>query len=602
MAATEAGTGKNRNSSSDGANQAGGDGGKTQQALVESANAGRETIESVVIAIILAFLFRSFIGEAFVIPTGSMAPTLRGNHKDVVCEKCKYAYQANASSENDDHWSPDLVVATTCPLCRYTMTLDWDRDVNHKSFTGDRILVSKFAYDLQEPQRWDVIVFKYPNNAKQNYIKRLVGLPGEILRVRHGDVFVKQQGAQDFTIARKPPHKIKAMLQVVDDSKYLADDLIAAKWPSRWQPWRQGGSANDGTKRDWRTTGDDREPIALDGSNGQLWLRYRHLVPEYRDWLDLEEGQKLELPPAGDDVGQLVTDFYAYNSLTTKSMVSRRGTPQNHSPELRSLGNHWVGDLAFEGDIETKSSDGTLLLELVEGGAHYVCRIDLATGDATLSIENADYSFKADSGNGASDKAAKATPVGKTAFRGGRRHQVRFSNVDDELRLWVDEKLIEFDGPTTFESPAMQRPIWTASEPGDLAPVGVGAERAQVTLHRLRVLRDVYYVATRAHLPTDFDYEQTSDETEIQHVLRNPKLWASHTLFDTRRYIEFPLEKDQFFPMGDNSPQSKDGRLWGEPAYVERELLTGKAVLVYWPHSWNDPPLLPNFKQMRLIR
>ena len=77
---------------------------------------------------------------------------------------------------------------------------------------------------------------------------------------------------------------------------------------------------------------------------------------------------------------------------------------------------------------------------------------------------------------------------------------------------------------------------------------------------------------------------------------------GSRTLFDTRRYIEFPLEQDQFFPMGDNSPQSKDGRLWGEPAYVERELLTGKAVLVYWPHSWNEPPMLPNFKQMRLIR
>ena len=48
----------------------------------------RETIESVVIAFVLAFLFRTFEAEAFVIPTGSMAPTLMGRHKDLVCPKC----------------------------------------------------------------------------------------------------------------------------------------------------------------------------------------------------------------------------------------------------------------------------------------------------------------------------------------------------------------------------------------------------------------------------------------------------------------------------------------------------------------------------------
>ena len=44
---------------------------------------GRETFESIVVAFVLAFLFRAFEAEAFVIPTGSMAPTLLGRHKDV---------------------------------------------------------------------------------------------------------------------------------------------------------------------------------------------------------------------------------------------------------------------------------------------------------------------------------------------------------------------------------------------------------------------------------------------------------------------------------------------------------------------------------------
>jgi signal peptidase I len=49
----------------------------------------RETIESIAVAVVLAFLFRAFVAEAFVIPTGSMAPTLQGRHMDVVCEKCQ---------------------------------------------------------------------------------------------------------------------------------------------------------------------------------------------------------------------------------------------------------------------------------------------------------------------------------------------------------------------------------------------------------------------------------------------------------------------------------------------------------------------------------
>ena len=149
----------------------------------------RETVESIVVAVILAFLFRGFVAEAFVIPTGSMAPTLQGRHMDVVCAECGYQYRTGASVENDDFGpARGEVTHTRCPICRYTMQLDKEGDVNQRSFNGDRILVSKFAYQFREPRRWDVIVFKYPGNAKVNYIKRLVGLPGETLRIQHGDI------------------------------------------------------------------------------------------------------------------------------------------------------------------------------------------------------------------------------------------------------------------------------------------------------------------------------------------------------------------------------------------------------------------------------
>lgn len=62
-------------------------------------SAMRETIESVVVAFVLAFLFKTFEAEAFVIPTGSMAPTLLGRNKDVVCPKCGTHLTIGASDE-----------------------------------------------------------------------------------------------------------------------------------------------------------------------------------------------------------------------------------------------------------------------------------------------------------------------------------------------------------------------------------------------------------------------------------------------------------------------------------------------------------------------
>ncbi len=186
----------------------------------------RETVESVVIAFVLAFLFRTFAAEAFVIPTGSMAPTLMGQHKDVQCPECDCWYQAGASIENEDNPIHGAVVGTTCPLCRHQQMLDLEGDANKATFSGDRILVSKFIYDFTSPKRWDVIVFKPLFNAKQNYIKRLIGLPGETVLIKRGDIYIKGPDSEEFQIARKPDHKLRAILQLVDDSKYISKSLI----------------------------------------------------------------------------------------------------------------------------------------------------------------------------------------------------------------------------------------------------------------------------------------------------------------------------------------------------------------------------------------
>src|SRR5438477_9142694 len=58
----------------------------------------KETLESILVAFILAFIFRCFVVEPFVIPTGSMAPTLLGAHSRFQCPDCGYRFDVNYSS------------------------------------------------------------------------------------------------------------------------------------------------------------------------------------------------------------------------------------------------------------------------------------------------------------------------------------------------------------------------------------------------------------------------------------------------------------------------------------------------------------------------
>src|ERR1700683_859055 len=61
----------------------------------------KETIESILVAFILAFIFRAFVVEAFVIPTGSMAPTLLGAHMRYQCPDCGWVFDVNYSSRSE---------------------------------------------------------------------------------------------------------------------------------------------------------------------------------------------------------------------------------------------------------------------------------------------------------------------------------------------------------------------------------------------------------------------------------------------------------------------------------------------------------------------
>ena len=623
----------------------------------------RETVESLAVAFILALLFKAFIAEAFVIPTGSMAPTLMGAHKDVQCEECGCQYQCGASNEFTDTGArkKTTVVGTTCPLCRKPQVSNAYANSNDATFSGDRILVSKLAYVWAQPRRWDVIVFKFIEAARLNYIKRCIGRPNETIRIQEGNIFVRKnvessEGSKNakaqngtFEIARKPPHVINAMLQPLSDTKYLAKSLINAGLPSAWQPFPANESSwnVEQTEKAWSAS------VAKVPAGSTHWLRYYHHVVDPLAWESVETTGKLPAPVPPQS-SRLVTDFTAYNA----GYWSEGGiAPEDYQKDAQNLirraqrsgfvlnqplendGIHWTGDLAAEFEIKTEKETSFLALLLVEAGVEHECRIDLKTGTATMSVSlNGNPLDAFEQADGAlANKATAATGV-----RAGAKHRLRFANVDDTLVLWVDGTPVKWSPSGNLQTDsylafANRVPKSSPSNPLDAAPIAIGVEGGGATITRARAFRDIYYIAHgNGNLGLGlFDYTDVLGALSLSNtaesiekyakeihnltpealskkisreglyrnaILSNANQWACSPMAKNRQYREFTLEKDGYFPMGDNSAASSDARSWNEHHSPER-LFIGRAVMVFWPHYWNAPvPFLPNVQRMGLIR
>ncbi len=555
-------------------------------------DAVRETFEAFVVAFILAFLFRTFEAEAFVIPTGSMAPTLFGRNKDVVCAGCGYKYQVGASwelHEETGYLLPNQRLNTAvCPNCMYEMPEDVALDL--PVFTGDRILVNKFPYAFGEPKRWDVVVFKYPEDPQTNFIKRLIGLPGETIELRQGDVYRLHEGKWEI-LRKDDPDKQKELQILVFDNDHPERGLHEHGWPERWGAMREldgapnGGSHVPGWDDDpsgWEADVDARMyHLDLDRTaDGKLrWLRYRHFFPSMHDWRMASTGADLPTPKP-----RLITDVCGYN------FASHGGVG-----DIRDFGLYWVGDLTINATVEVgglaNGGKSHLLFELNEGDRRYRCRFNLADGTAEMFFIQGQYEENEERPLG--DGAAKTTA--QTPLKGPGTYRVSFANVDDRLCLWIDDKLVKFETSTEYSPGPEGIPCLPTG--GDLAPVGIAAAGADVRVSHLKLQRDIYYRGD--YFPQGSFQEYTGDPNQLNQLVTRPEEWGkeyrSHLLRNDssvdRSVYRFEMNEDEFFMMGDNSPSSKDSRLWENTRRavhryaVPRKALVGKAFFIYWPHG-----------------
>jgi signal peptidase I len=100
----------------------------------------KEWMHSILVALVLTLIIRTFVVQAFKIPSGSMIPTL---------------------------------------------------------LVGDKLFVNKYLYRFEEPKPGDIIVFRYPSDPKKDFIKRLVAESGDSVEIRDGRIYVNEKALDD---------------------------------------------------------------------------------------------------------------------------------------------------------------------------------------------------------------------------------------------------------------------------------------------------------------------------------------------------------------------------------------------------------------------
>lgn len=528
-----------------------GDGGKDEMGGKKGGGEGKkseetpkEVVMSVIMSFALVFIFTRFVVASYVIPTGSMAPTLMGAHVRVQSPESGLSWAINPSRYGDAGGRVPLPAQDNIAI-EDTVTGRPITSTRERLRFGDRIFVLHYLYAIFEPSRWDVVVFKYPGNARENYIKRLVGLPGEQIFIADGDVFtrpVDATGAPDgeWRIRRKPTRIQEDLWSEIYSSEHrpLRDQHDGRPWRDYWiaEDWSRSGASY------------------VHESDGPARLRWNHSARPIDDWV-------------------------AYNDTDQIRAAIGRGQFLRYP----------VSDVRLRADLEP-----------LEEGLRAVASIR-ARGHEFRAVLEGDSASIQMRPRSPSDASAAWTTLDQAAIRPlapGEASDVAFWHVDQRLELHIRGRRVaraEYDWDpwerlsNVFHRDVDENTSLNLADPRFYEPTQVEwtFEGAPLAAHRVGLDRDVWYqpVPGRDQRATSPDSIVTLDDG--QYFVLGDNSAASG---DSRRW-------DSIDPW---IARAYDDRV----GVVARELMMGKAFFVFWPSPSRifGLPVIPDFGRLRFIR
>lgn len=408
----------------------------------------RETVYEQIAGFVSFFIYllvmKGFFLPLFVIPTGSMAATLNGAHADHTCPNCGFEFAVGVNDTGEPR-----VGAILCPNCRWfqlpnTPSARAGRKPDElfaaplRRKSGDRIVVHGWPYEFGgrfDPQRWDVVVFKVPRDGQTNYIKRLLGKPGETVEIIDGDLFI------DEKVARK--------------SKAAQQSLW---FPYYQQDYLPRGPANipaslGGYQPRW---------ITADGPTGR-WMGLDTRTPRFDGLQSDPVACEFVTSTSKDPPSALITNLYGYNDPRPENMAAQSDT---------------VTDLRVSCEVQFQEGAGALELCVSKLGVDYIARLYADGRIEVLRRPSGDRDDREVWGTERLPPPQGAVPVAL----GHADHQV---TVEVGGRtVWQRETGI------TAEQARKQ-----SSATRSTRPVRIAADHVRLTLAHLRLDRDVHYTS-----------------------------------------------------------------------------------------------------------
>jgi signal peptidase I len=216
-----------------------------------------------VFCVLVALATDAWLVQGLLVPvivaSGSMSPALLGPHRQWRCAACDRAFVSAIES------LPPEGEPAICPNCgaKNDESQAFDRP-------GQRVLIDRASFLLRGPRRWETVVFRSAEEPAMLCVKRVVGLPGETVEIRQGDVLI------DGRVAAKDPAQARTMAVVVHEMTPPSD---------RWQaPVDAERHVDTGWHVDARgaTYRASRKVSAPAASHAESvdridWLSYRHV-------------------------------------------------------------------------------------------------------------------------------------------------------------------------------------------------------------------------------------------------------------------------------------------------------------------------------------
>ncbi len=473
----------------------------------------RRALGGIILSVCLVVMIHVWLLEAFVVPTGSMAPVLAGHHRAATCPCCGHTVRVGRHpNDGEGNAGNECYREASCPNCGHGPLLLG----NVREAQGDHILVNKSVFVFRRPRRWEVVVFKLFGKI---FVKRIVGLPGEWLTIVDGDVFVNDR------LVHKTLAEFKAARILLFDNNFLpeprggsycweyeasprlqiADCRLQIAGPAPFQICNlQSAICN----RD-NLPYDISKDLLLDGSH----------CPDRRHWLSFRHFSM----KTGKD--EPIHDEYAYNG----------GFPRGEAA---------VRDFMLDGDLEVMQGTGTALLAISDGGDTMVLELPVGQqGEARLYRQQ---------GSELPPRECQGPAVAQrmVELTAGRTYHLELALVDRRLTATINGR--EIFQPLDLAAAAKRHKVDR--------PVSLGVRGATARFRNVRLYRDVHYT-------------QAGHNAVRGNVVR--------------------LGADQYFVMGDNSPNSEDSRFWPNQGAVPGQNLVGKVFAVHLPsrvlvgHVWN---------------